>query len=49
MTETLTLPPKLRAGKIELRNAGDGRLLAIVNGEPVAVRLRQCFPWSEPG
>ena len=49
MTETLTLPPMAQADRIELRNAGDGRLLAIVDGEPVAVRLRQCFPWSEPG
>jgi hypothetical protein len=31
-----------------LRNSGDGRLFAIVDGEAVAVRLRQCFPWSEP-
>ena len=30
------------------RNSGDGRLFAIVDGEAVAVRLRQCFPWSEP-
>ena len=34
---------------LELRWAGDGRLLAMVDGESVAVRLRQCFPWSEPG
>jgi len=34
--------------EIVLRSAGDGRLLAIVGGEAVAVRLRQCFPWSEP-
>ena len=34
---------------LELRSAGDGRLLAMVDGEAVAVRLRQCFPWSEPG
>lgn len=49
MTETLIRAPRVRSGKIELRNAGDGRLVAIVDGEPVAVRLRQCFPWSEPG
>jgi hypothetical protein len=23
--------------------------MAVTNGKPVAVRLRQCFPWSEPG
>ena len=26
----------------------NGLLFAIVDGEPVSVRLRQCFPWSEP-
>src|SRR5437762_13852011 len=31
-----------------LRNEGDGRLLIEVDGALVAVRLRQCFPWSEP-
>ncbi len=31
-----------------LRNSGDGRLFAIVDDEAVSVRLRQCFPWSEP-
>jgi hypothetical protein len=36
------------ATELMLRNAGDGRLFAIVDGEAVAVRLRQCFPWSEP-
>jgi len=34
--------------ELTLRNAGDGRLFAIVDGEAVSVRLRQCFPWSEP-
>lgn len=34
--------------ELVLRNSGDGRLFAIVDGEAVAVRLRQCFPWSEP-
>jgi hypothetical protein len=32
-----------------LRIAADGRLVVLVGGEPVPVRLRQCFPWSEPG
>jgi len=31
-----------------LRIAVDGRLVVLVDGEPVPVRLRQCFPWSEP-
>jgi hypothetical protein len=34
--------------ELRLRSSGDGRLFAIVDGEAVAVRLRQCFPWSEP-
>jgi hypothetical protein len=31
-----------------LRFANDGRLLAGTHGEQVPVRLRQCFPWSDP-
>src|SRR4029079_15157473 len=34
--------------EISLRSDGDGRLLAEVAGRKVPVRLRQCFPWSEP-
>ncbi|MDF2771822.1 MAG: hypothetical protein K0S86_1316 [Geminicoccaceae bacterium] len=32
-----------------LRTAADGRLVVITGDRPVPVRLRQCFPWSEPG
>lgn len=32
-----------------LRTAPDGRLVIIADDRPIAVRLRQCFPWSEPG
>jgi hypothetical protein len=32
-----------------LRIALDGRLTVIADERSVAVRLRQCFPWSEPG
>ena len=32
-----------------LRTAPDGRLVVVVDNRPIAVRLRQCFPWSEPG
>lgn len=32
-----------------LRIAPDGRLVVIAGDRPVTVRLRQCFPWSEPG
>ena len=34
--------------EIVLRRTTDGQLHVIAGGEPVAVRLRQCFPWSEP-
>src|SRR5437773_11965826 len=33
---------------IRLRSAPDGRLLAITDRGPIAVRVRQCVPWSEP-
>ena len=39
---------EIETGEIILRSAGDGRLVAVIDGEPVAVRLRQCFPWSDP-
>jgi hypothetical protein len=32
----------------KVRLAPDGRLLVITDGGPVAVRVRLCFPWSEP-
>jgi hypothetical protein len=31
-----------------LRSDGDGRLLVVLGDRRVSVRLRQCFPWSEP-
>lgn len=36
------------ANDVLLRRAEDGRLLVLTTGKAVAVRLRQCFPWSEP-
>lgn len=33
---------------LELQNAGDGRLFAMIDGERTAVQLRQRFPWTEP-
>src|SRR5438270_2696210 len=33
---------------LTLRNDGDGRLRIERDGELVPVRVRQCFPWSEP-
>src|SRR5215467_2767932 len=35
-------------GSVTLKTGGDGRLLAIVDDEVIGVRVRQCFPWSEP-
>src|SRR3954466_910368 len=31
-----------------LRSSEDGRLEVELDGRPITVRLRQCFPWSEP-
>jgi hypothetical protein len=33
---------------LRLRNAADGRLHVLIEGRCVPVKLRQCFPWSEP-
>ena len=33
---------------MRLRTASDGRLIAHTARGPVPVRVRQCFPWSEP-
>ena len=48
MTETLTREPSSKT-ELALRTSPDGRLLARIAGSWVTVRLRQCFPWSEPG
>ena len=34
---------------LTLRTALDGRLVVVIDDRSIAVRLRQCFPWSEPG
>jgi hypothetical protein len=47
-TEVPVHPAKVRAPAFSLRRAIDGRLLAMTETGSVAVRLRQCFPWSEP-
>lgn len=49
MTDTIVLEPGAPGDNLTLRTAPDGRLLATIDGKPVIVRLRQCFPWSEPG
>lgn len=33
---------------VSLQNRGDGRLVAVLGRRTVPVKLRQCFPWSEP-
>src|SRR5687768_13830268 len=48
MTETLTSEASAK-GRLALRTSPDGRLLVRVAGMWASVRLRQCFPWSEPG
>jgi hypothetical protein len=48
MAQSLELEGEKESTQLELRSAGDGRLFAIVDGVAVPVRLRQCFPWSEP-
>jgi hypothetical protein len=48
MAQSLELEGEKETESLVLRGAGDGRLFAIVDGVAVAVRLRQCFPWSEP-
>jgi hypothetical protein len=44
--------PGVREGDIEsglaLRSGADGRLIVVRRGATIPVRLRQCFPWSEP-
>ena len=48
MPETTAEAAGSRAGGLELRSVRDAHLVAVVDGAPVAVRVRQCFPWSEP-
>jgi hypothetical protein len=48
MTETLTPEPGITT-ELALRTSSDGRLLARIGGAWIPARLRQCFPWSEPG
>jgi hypothetical protein len=49
MTETQIRELNETRPGVVLRIAADGRLHVTVNGRCVPVRLRQCFPWSEPG
>ena len=48
MIDTLIVNETEETSVPVLRIAPDGRLLVMIDGVPVAVRLRQCFPWSQP-
>jgi hypothetical protein len=48
MIDTLLQEPGESTESPTLRISPDGRLVLLVDDEPVPVRLRQCFPWSEP-
>jgi hypothetical protein len=49
MIDVLPSLPSEETPTPTLRISSDGRLVVLVDDEPVRVRLRQCFPWSEPG
>ena len=49
MTNTEVRDVAVGPPRVVLRIASDGRLHLQVDGRCVPVRLRQCFPWSEPG
>ena len=48
MTEILVSSGNQESATPVLRTMSDGRLAVLVDSVPVPVRLRQCFPWSEP-
>ena len=48
MTSVLELAHGEQTEGLKLRRGADGRLFVIIDDKPVAVRLRQCYPWSEP-
>jgi uncharacterized protein DUF1854 len=49
MTNTEIHEATPEAPSVVLRVAADGRLHTLADAGYVPVRLRQCFPWSEPG
>src|SRR5688500_20334971 len=49
MEEMLELSEPASEHGVILEHAEDGRLMLTVAGVPIAVRVRECFPWSEPG
>ena len=48
MTDTLNIEVLRPEESVVLRGGADGRLVVVTNEGPIPVRLRQCFPWSEP-
>src|SRR5256885_14871863 len=44
----LEIERKEESEAIRLRSAPDGRLIAHTERGLISVRVRQCFPWSEP-
>lgn len=48
MTAALRLEEREENESLPLRLFPDGRLMAMTDHGLVAVRVRQCFPWSEP-
>jgi hypothetical protein len=48
MTAALRLGEDDERERIPLRASPDGRLMAVTERGSIAVRVRQCFPWSEP-
>ena len=48
MTAAMRLEERESGEPIPLRMSPDGRLTAMTQHGEVAVRVRQCFPWSEP-
>src|SRR5688572_3279297 len=42
------IPAHRETASLELRNHGDSRLVAVLGERAVPVKLRQCFPWTEP-
>jgi hypothetical protein len=48
MIDTLVVHESEETDLPVLRIAADGRLLVMIDDVLVPVRLRQCFPWSQP-
>jgi hypothetical protein len=49
MHGTIYMPSRVhRAPELVLQRAADGRMMVWRAGQLTAVRVRQCFPWSQP-